>query len=251
MSHRSTTPEHGDNSKDWERYTVQSPREILSLLRTIQQQNLLVNLSFAGGEGVITTILAVDAERNLVVFDSARSELMNKRLSTAGQVDFSTSLNGVRISFSVPRAQLVRFDRRPAIMTAVPQEMIRLQRRDNFRVMMPVAKPSYCLIPPQAELYRMHIRAAIIDLSCGGVAIAENEGALDMKIGDILTDCRLLLHEIEPVTVSLEVRNTALLTLHNGIRKTRLGCRFVDLPADLHSLLQRYILKLERELRKR
>lgn len=251
MSHHSTTPEQSASSEDWKRYTVQSRREILSLLCTIQQLNLLVNLSFAGGEGVITTILAVDAARNLVVFDSARSELTNKRLSTAGQVGFSTSINGVGISFAAPRVDLVRFDQRPALKIALPQEMIRLQRRDNFRVMMPIANPAYCLIPPAPGLNQTQIRAVIIDLSCGGAAIAENEGALGMKVGDSMPDCRLLLHEMEPVTVTLEVCNTALLTLHNGIKKTRLGCRFVDIPADLPSVLQRYILNLEREQRKR
>lgn len=252
MSHPSNLPgQAACSSEDWNRYTVHSQREILSLLRTIQQQNLLVNLSFAGGDGVISTVLAIDAARNLVVFDGARNEVLNQRLCSAGKVGFATSINGISITFSCAKVDLVSFEQRPALKIALPQELIRLQRRDYFRIMMPIANPAHCLIPPSPGLNPEQLKATIIDLSCGGVAIAENEGRLDMQIGDVLPDCRLLLHDVGPLTVTLEVCNTAQLTLHNGVRKTRLGCRFVDIPANLPSVLQRYILNMEREQLKR
>lgn len=247
MSHTGNTTEQIPDSEGWKRYTVQSQREILSLLRTIQQQNLLVNLSFAGGEGVITTILAIDVSRNLVVLDGAQSKMLNQRLCSGERVSFSTSLNGVSISFSSAKIDLVSFEHRPALKIDVPQELIRLQRRDYFRIMMPIANPTYCIIPPSPGLNQEPIKATMIDLSCGGVAIAENEGKFCMQIGDVMYDCKMQLHDVGPLIVTLEVCNIAQITLHNGIRKTRLGCRFVDIPANLPAILQRYILNMERE----
>lgn len=247
MSHFPPHTEQAFENEDWKRYTVHSPREILSLLKTIRQQNLLINLSFDGGEGMVTTILAINAASSQMILDGAQNEALNLRLCSGVNVNFSTSLNGVRISFSASKMALSLFEQRPALKLAMPQELIRLQRRDYFRIMMPIANPVYCVIPPSPELNEEQLRATVIDLSCGGVALAENEGKLCMQIGDVMPDCRLLLHEVGPLVVTLEVCNSAEITLHNGVHKTRLGCRFIDIPANLPAVLQRYVLNLERE----
>lgn len=247
MSPSFTAEEQNHDNDDWTRYSVQSQREILSLLKTIQQNKLLINLSFAGGEGIITTLLAIDDVNRLVIFDGAQNDALNNRLSSGIKVDFSTSHNGVKISFSATGISLISHEQRPALRIAMPRELIRLQRRDYFRIMMPVANPVFCIIPPSPGLNEELIKANIIDLSCGGVAIAENEGKLSMLIGDIMPDCKLLLHDVGPVTATLEVCNIAQLTLHNGVRKTRLGCRFVDIPTSMPAVLQRYIMNMERE----
>lgn len=251
MSPSFTTGDQKPDNDDWKRYTVQSQREILSLLKTIQQHKLLINLSFAGGEGIITTILAIDAANKLVILDGAQNGALNQRLSSGIRADFSTSLDGVSISFSSTGITLITHDRRPALRIAMPRELIRLQRRDYFRIMMPIAHPVFCVIPPSPGLNQAPIKANIIDLSCGGVAIAENEGQFSMQIGDVMPDCKLLLHDVGPITVTLEVCNIAQLTLHNGVRKTRLGCRFVDIQTTMPAILQRYIMHLERERLKR
>lgn len=247
MPESSNTPEPSVcSNEDWTRYALDSPREILSLLRTIQQQSLLLDVSFAGG-GALTTLLAVDAARNLLVFDAAQSAATNQRLRAADKIGFSTSIGGVRVSFAAPAADPVIFQQRPAFKIALPKELIRLQRRDDFRILMPVANPVYCLIPPSPGRNRQPLRATIIDLSCGGVALAEHDAPLNMRAGDVMPDCELLLHEVGALTVTLEVCNSAQFSLLNGTQKTRLGCRFVDIPASLLAVLQRYILHLERE----
>lgn len=247
MPESSNTPESSVcSNEDWARYTVDSPREILSLLRTIQQQSLLLDVSFAGG-GALTTLLAVDAARSLAVFDAMQDAAANQRLRAAEKIGFSTSIGGVHISFAAAAAEQVIFQQRPAFKIAMPKELIRLQRRDDFRILMPVANPAYCVIPPAPGLNRQPLRATIIDLSCGGVALAEHDAPLNMRTGDVMPDCELLLHEVGPVGVTLKVCNSAQFSLLNGTQKTRLGCRFVDPPASLHAVLQRYILHMERE----
>jgi len=49
------------------------------------------------------------------------------------------------------------------------------------------------------------------------------------------------------VEATLRIQNTFEVTLKNGHKSLRSGCQFVDLRPAMQSLIQRYILKLERE----
>ena len=66
---------------------------------------------------------------------------------------------------------------------------------------------------------------------------------------EVTTICRLLLPDLDPVTIALEIRNTAQIRRPNGAFQTRLGCRFVDLPNDIAAKLQRFVMKIERDRR--
>jgi c-di-GMP-binding flagellar brake protein YcgR len=93
------------------------------------------------------------------------------------------------------------------------------------------------------------ITAHIVDIGCGGVAIAETGGRLGTETGRILPGCRLLLPDTDAITTTLEVRNSAQVRLHNGAFQTRLGCMFIDLPKDMAARLQRFVMDVERARR--
>jgi c-di-GMP-binding flagellar brake protein YcgR len=127
--------------------------------------------------------------------------------------------------------------------------MIRLQRREHFRVPMPIAHPIRCIVPSPTPEDPDPIGTNIVDISCGGVALADTSGRIGADTGLILNDCRLLLPEAEAVVTSLEVRNTAQIRLPNGSFQNRLGCKFVNLPNDMAARLQRFVMTVERERR--
>ena len=240
----------GDNPQ--KRYVVHSHKEILFLLRAIQQRNLLVNLAIPGsGNFIITSILALNEIDNTLIFDCAQNDALNRRLTSVNSADFMANLEGVHISFATGKIETCEFENRPALRTAVPGLLTRLQRRENFRIMMPIVHPVTCIVPPAPDTDEKPVTANVMDLGCGGVSITETGGRLSAEIGNLMADCRLLLPEVGTVITTLEVRNATQIRLRNGTTKTRLGCRFVDLPNAMAILLQRYIMHLERERRSR
>jgi hypothetical protein len=74
----------------------------------------------------------------------------------------------------------------------------------------------------------------------------DNHGALRFQLGDRYHNCRIGLPEAGTLMVSLEVRNSYDTPLKNGLSFRRCGCKFLDPGIAAESLVQRYIMHLER-----
>jgi c-di-GMP-binding flagellar brake protein YcgR len=248
-----SSPQHNFSSADHDallaRYTLHSRSDILFQLRAIQKRKLLVNLDLRNSRQiVVTSVLAVNETRNTLILDSARGDALNQELMSSKGAEFVAQLDGVSISFATGPVTWCTYEGLPALRIALPTSLIRLQRREHFRVPMPIANPVKCIVP-SADGDTDPITTHLMDIGCGGVAIAETSGRLSPETGRILPDCRLLLPESDTIVTSLEVRNSAQIRLTNGVFQTRLGCQFVDLPKDMAAKLQRFVMDIERARR--
>jgi len=249
-----SSPQHNFSSAEHDnlmaRYTLHSRAEILFQLRAIQKRKLLVNLDLMGSRQIIvTSVLAVNEVKNTLILDSARGDALNQELMSGKGAEFVAQLDGVSISFATGLVTWCTYENLPALRIALPNSLIRLQRREHFRVPMPIANPVKCIVPSAADGDTDPITAHLVDISCGGVALAETGGRLGTETGRTLPDCRLLLPESDTITTSLEVRNSAQIRLPNGAFQTRLGCQFIDLPNDMAARLQRFVMDIERARR--
>jgi flagellar brake protein len=243
-------PTSADRDEQLARYTLHSRADILFQLRAIQKRKLLVNLDLQGSRQIIvTSVLAVNEINNTVILDSARGDALNHELLSGKGAEFITQLDGVSISFATGPVTLCTYEKLPALRIALPQSLVRLQRREHFRVPMPIANPVKCIVPSASQDDPDPITTHIVDIGCGGVAIAETGGRLGTESGRILTGCKLLLPETDVIFTTLEVRNSAQIRLHNGAFQTRLGCKFIDLPNDMAATLQRFVMDIERARR--
>jgi len=252
----SSSPLHrlspADLDEQLARFTVHSRTEILFLLRAIQKRKLLVNLDLPGSRQIIvTSILAVNEVRNTVILDSARGDALNQELMSGNgkSAEFIAQLDGVSISFDTGPVSLCTYEQLPALRIALPKSLVRLQRREHFRVPMPIANPIKCIAPSISADDPEPITTHIVDIGCGGVAITDTSGRIGNESGLILKNCTLLLPDSNTITTSLEVRNSAQIRRQNGTFQTRLGCKFVDLPNDMAARLQRFIMDIERARR--
>lgn len=238
---------HLDREKVLARYAVHSRTEILFLLRTIQKRKLLVNLDLPGSRQIIvTSVIAVNESKNTLTLDVARGDALNQELLSGKGAEFITHLDGVSISFGTGRVILCDYEKLPALRIALPKSLIRLQRREHFRVPLPIANPIKCIVPAASTENPDPITTHILDIGCGGVALADTGGRLGPETGRVLPGCRVLLPETDPLFTSLEVRNSAQIRLTNGAFQTRLGCKFIDLPNDMAATLQRFVTNIER-----
>lgn len=228
------------------RYAIHSRAEVLFLLRTIQKRKLLVNLDLpASRHCVITSLLAVDEVENILILDIARDATLNRALLAGSRAEFRCSVDGVAVWFVVGAVQACLHGGLPALRAALPNSLVRLQRREHFRVTLPFANPVQCIVPALEDDALSPVIAQIIDISCGGVALAESSGRLQTAPGDSLPECRLMLPRFEMIVTTLEILNSAQIRLQNGAYQTRFGCRFSGLSNDRLASLQRFIMDLE------
>lgn len=238
-------------TEDVSPYQVHSRREIIGLLRSLQERNQLVSMQADGGaEAVVTSILEVDEEGGLVVIDRAPTNSINQRIVASDNVSFETVLDNIRILFFADRVRECLYENLPALYIPIPASLVRLQRREYYRVPTPVANPVRCTIRiPSDDTVApgTTVVVALKDISGGGIAVVDEKKLLDNTIGRIYKDCRIDLPGGTVVTVDLQVRNSHDLSLSSGKSIRKLGCMFIDMSKPMMSAVQRYITKLERE----
>jgi c-di-GMP-binding flagellar brake protein YcgR len=233
--------------ENWHDFEVESPREIVSLLRGIGEKNQLIRMLIHGESDVcVTSILDVDEHSGSVMLDCSIDKEQNKRILASRRLSFETTLDKVRILFAADHIEQAMFEGNPAFRMAVPATLIRLQRREYYRIATPVTNPVRVTIPLPAELGGA-TSFPLADISCGGIAILDNKMILGDAIGKNYVDCRIDLPEIGQIATALQIRNSLDLTLLNNKTNRRLGCEFVTIPRGALANVQRYITTLERE----
>ena len=226
-------------------YQVYSRREIITLLRSIKKANQLVRMTFHdGSESIVTSILDVDEAQSWVIVDCAQSKSQNQRALDSNNISFETLLDRIRILFFTTRLDTCLFEEQPAFRFALPASLIRLQRREFYRVRTP---RSPILVNMETEDGMIEVKTYLQDLSAGGVGLLDDHMRLDNTIGRVYENCSITLADKNVVVASLQVRNSQDIPLASGRVVRRLGCQFVGLPKKSLMALQRFITKIERE----
>lgn len=237
-------------SEDLNPYRLHSRREIVALLRTIGEQKQMLNmLANRDSTAIVTTILKVDDAAGKLILDCAQRAHMNASILQSDNISFETALEQVRILFFVDRVEECTYEDAPALQIELPQSMIRVQRREFYRVPTLAGVPVSCTItiPQPGSGEGRPVTMVLQNVSGGGIALIDAHGVLEPTIGRVYRNCRIDLPGGTLVVTSLELRNAQQVRLPNGQPANRLGCLFVDLPHAMLAAIQRYITKLERE----
>lgn len=234
-----------------ENFGVTSPIEIQFILKAIQQEKSLLSLfPERSSQFVLSSILAIESEKNLLVIDIGNGETKNELVLKANTVTCVTKQNRVKIEFSCKKLQRIQFDGRPAFATSIPTSLLRFQRRNFYRIMTPVSNPAICLIPmPTDNGQQDDAVFNLFDISCGGMALIDQHFALDLEPGKVFAGCQVRLSEEDEVIVTAAIRNSYSMTLKNGLSCQRAGCEFMGLSENSRMLIQRYIIRLEQQER--
>jgi len=239
---------HDAELENWHDYEVQSRKEIVALLRQIGEKKQLIRMKIKGEADVcVTSVLEVDPQSGLFILDRSINPEQNERILRAGQVMCETYLDKIRILFRAGGLQPLDFGGTGALAANIPDSLIRLQRREFYRMPTPVTNPVPAVVPMPIILGGGSASFPLADISCGGVALLDNKMLLNSTIGQTFTGCRIELPEIGAVTTSLQVRNALDVTMLNNKTSRRIGCMFVDISRANMAGVQRYITKLERE----
>lgn len=245
--HRRTQPLNTDG---YSKYLLHAQSEIAFVLKSLLAAVTQITVFFNEGQDMLlTTLVAVDDHQ--VVLDYGASRELNRKAVAADKHFCVASLDKVRIQFILRAFEEIDYEDRPAFRAALPSEVLRLQRREFFRLTMPIARPLKCVVPiVEANGSTFTHELNVVDISGGGLSIAVPHGT-DFRPGTEFKKCHLELPEIGTLTTDLVVRNQFEITLKSGGQVKRAGCEFVKLSSQMGTLVQRYIIKVERERKAR
>lgn len=235
--------------QDESQYRVHSKVEIVALLKRMQDKNQQLTLkSDSGIDSILTVILDVDEDNNCIIIDAAKSESVNERIIQSPRLFIETLFNNIRITFDVSRAKKATAYEQAALVIPIPSSLVRLQRRDSFRVNTPLLKPLRCTITtetPEGEVQK--IATVLKNISLGGIGIVDENCILNCSTGQIFKRCSLQLSESQEIEVDLEIRDCKDVKLTNGKTIRQCGCAFVNLTNRTEGIIQRIITQLERD----
>lgn len=243
-----------DQSSDYSKYLLHAKPEIHFVLRSLIQKGAMIAVYFNHGSAFfLTSLLALTPERNELVFDLGSDAEMNQKALAADKLIFTTMIDKVKIQFSLGKPSQIQFEGRPAFRSAAPESLLRLQRREYFRLSTPIATPLKCTIEMRrADDSAISVEMPLLDISGGGTGLMVHEEQAELfTVESTFTNCKITLPDEGLLACSLRVRNIFSVTTKNGSHYLRIGCEFIDLPGPRLTMIQRYITRVERERKAR
>lgn len=239
-------------SADHGRYLIHSRLEIAAILESLAKSGTLVTAYFYGGSDfILTSVAAVQPEQNRVYVDYGADTAANQRALLAGKITFVAAQARIKVQFFSASLRAARLGGRELFEMAIPATLLRLQRREYFRIATPLTRPLLCRIPPFAAPAQVPAELTVVDISCGGIAIIDSGNPAGIEAGARFDGCRVQLPQLGEVTTGIKVQTMFDVTFRNGTKHRRAGCEFVDMRERDRALIQRYISRLERERKDR
>ena len=230
-----------------ERFHITGQRPVAFMLEGLAKASDQLSVFFNNDDTFLTTLLAVLPQKNQLIFDCSGSAETNRRLLDAQRTVFVGAPGGVRVQFTCGPVTELSYEGSKAFAVSMPKFIIRLQRREYFRVETPRAHPLqfFARIPGGALL-----NAPIHDISVAGIGLTASTLPDGLAVGQVLENCHFVLpgddHDLlcRAIVANLNEREGRA-----GARQWQIGLYFKNLPGADENRIQRYIARLERERR--
>ncbi len=239
-------PPVNDNELDsgsYDIYKVSGHKEIELLMRDILNANGPVYLYDQDGHPLACTqMLGIDPTTQSISLAKTSDPEAFEAIKALSHVVFVSVLHHVKVQCRFKNARVTKHHDDVALVFDLPEVVIRLQRRNFFRVNVDEQFTVSILTPLPGAPDTM---CEVTDLSVGGCAIVGNAPALfKLKINDEIRDCELHLPGSPPIFVDLQIRSMTL--SYDQQSAIKLGCMFVALTGAQSSLFQRFVTYAER-----
>jgi len=229
-----------------ERFRISGSKPVAFLLAGYAKARESFSVHFNHGEEMfLTTLLDIQTEKGRLIFDCSGSVESNRRLAQSDKVTFGGHPGGVPVSFSTGRATETTFEGDKAFAVSLPEYVVRLQRREHFRIETPRVNPLMLFArAPNGVLLRLPAH----DISVGGIGVDSPELPEGIDLGVTMPNCHFSLPgDTKDLFFSATVRNHHDYESRTGQRMVRIGLEFNDLSSGDENRIQRYIAKIERE----
>ena len=235
---------------EFSQYLLNSKSEMFAVFRGLVQHVSQITMFFNEGRDMVLTSLIGYGENGLLLDPGSNPE-MNRKALQARKLFCVTQLDKVKIQFILRGLALTQAGNAPAFSAALPDSVLRLQRREYYRLATPIVRPLKCRLafPATTGEPRM-LDAHVGDISGGGIGVISIPLGIPLETG-LQLGFKIELPEVGVVTGAIRVRSVFESVTRSGIKSQRAGCEFVKLPGPMLTLIQRYIIKVERERKAR
>ncbi len=238
------------STDEFSQYLLKGKSEMFAVFRGMVEHVSQITMFFNEGRDMVLTDMISYSDGG-VYLDLGASPEMNQKAVKADKLFCVTQLDKVKVQFILRGLKRVDWNGGPAFLAALPDSVLRLQRREYYRMATPIARPLKCVISfPAAGGERRAIDAHIGDISGGGLGVISIPLDIPLETG-LQLDCRIDLPEVGTVTGKIVIRSVFEAVTRSGAKSQRAGCEFVKLPGPMLTLIQRYIIKVERERKAR
>ena len=208
-----------------------SPAEIAAVLAIVQGEKGSITAHLKGGELLFTSQLrAVDPVGACIVIDPSTDEAANALLLSRPRCTFFASIPGGHVEFAAADPQRIEHDGKPAIRLKFPDVLADRQRREYDRTAVWPQIPLVCVADDGGIL---SFKGGLVDISSGGVGFLVYDPSITLEPGTVLKGCRIDPQGEAPLILDLEVRFSEMVSLPDGTRAERSGCRVVVHPETL------------------
>lgn len=243
-----------DHPDVYAQFLLGNPLEILFYLHLLAKRHCLFTAYIDDGRSFfLTSIVAVDDAAGTMFFDPPNAEQNNADARGARQLTLVTNLDRVKMQMRLPGLQAATHQGLPVLAAALPTQLLRLQRREFFRLETPLTTPVVCQLAAQDESGNLHTyELPLSDISGGGASlIGPTESVGHFPRDALFQHCRLEIPGEGVIQVNLRVRKAVEVSGRDGQHNLRIGCEFVNLPGSRLAFIERYIARIERERKAR
>lgn len=238
------------STDEFSQYLLSSKSEMFAIFRGMVEQVSQITMFFNEGRDMVLTDMISYGDSGLLL-DLGASPEMNGKALEARKLFCVTQLDKVKIQFILRGLERIETKAGPAFRAALPDSVLRLQRREYYRLATPIVRPLKCVMAfPSENGQPRTLEAHIGDISGGGLGVVSIPLDIPIETGQQL-GCRIDLPEVGVVAGTVVVRSVFESVARNGVRSQRAGCEFLKLPGLMLTLIQRYIIKVERERKAR
>lgn len=255
MTEEPTVPDFEiDHPETYAQFLLANPLEISFYLNLLAKRRCLFTAYIDGGEKFfLTSVVAVDDDAGILFLDPSNAEENNAKACDARQLTLVTNLDRVKMQLRLPGLHRTSHQGQELLAAPLPKQLLRLQRREFFRLEPPLATPITCQLATRNEDGAVQtFELGLSDISGGGVSlVGPLELARHFPRDALFQQCRLDIPGDGVIQVNLRVRKTVELSARDGRHDLRIGCEFVNLPGTRLAFIERYIARIERERKAR
>lgn len=220
-------------------FAVRGRKEIISILDGMRRDRMILSIDTQDGTSIISTVLEVDAENELVYLDASADDNINNLISNCPFALLHTE-GGVEISWHGAHLKTVTLTDGIAFFMPIPRVIERIQRREYFRLSTP--KGSDALL---CKIYSFN--AVISDMSVGGVGLSiEGVPPANIYEGAVLEKCSVNFPSFGFLPLTLKVFSLRPSSkTESGEQMYHIGLAFVNLSGPASYVVQRFLSDLE------
>lgn len=227
-----------------DRFQISGTRPVAFMLAGFAREREQFSVQF-DGQTFLSALLGVDVDQARLILDCSGSPDLNRRFREADRATLVGRPGGIHVQFSIGGPQEINFQGAKAFSVPLPKFLVRLQRRDAFRIETPRVRPLEVLGRlPEGQLLKLPAH----DVSVAGAGVSSAEPPNALAAGMLLPNCHMQLpDDSKPLYFGAMVAHITEFESRLGALHWRIGLRFVSLQADDEAHIQRYIARIERE----